>query len=55
MVDIKGELHFSPNHTFREIEIALKNNEKLALIEAFKDRIYGFYLNPANELSKKDF
>ena len=55
MVDLKGELQFSPNHTFKEIDIALKNKDKLALIDAFKDRISGFYLNPAKELNKNDF
>ncbi len=50
-MDLKGELHFSPRYTFKDIEIALKGNEKSTLIDAFKNRICGFYLEPANELS----
>ncbi|MCZ7392632.1 MAG: hypothetical protein ABOK23_10970 [Candidatus Methanoperedens sp.] len=49
-MDIKGELHFSPKYTFKQIEIALKGNEKSTLIDAFKDRICGFYLGPAQKL-----
>ncbi len=54
-MDIKGELHFSPKYTFKQIEIALKGNEKSSLIDAFKDRICGFYLKPAKKLSGSNF
>lgn len=47
----KGELHFSPKYTFWKIEDALNKNDKGFLIKAFKDRLEGFYLEPAKKLN----
>ena len=52
MSDINGRLHFSPKYTFENIETALENGDKDYLIKAFKDRICGFYLKPAEELNR---
>ena len=51
MSDINRKLHFSPKYTFENIETALENGDKECLIKAFKDRICGFYLKPAEELN----
>lgn len=52
MANVEGELYFSPNHTFEKIKRFLKQNNREGLIEAFKDRVYGFYLGPARELNE---
>ena len=44
-------LYFSPNYKFNQIDW----NNKEELIEAFKDRVNGFYLNPADALNKKGY
>ena len=41
-------LHFSPNFKFSELDW----NDSDRLIEAFEDRVLGFYLNPAEKLCK---
>jgi hypothetical protein len=55
MVNIKGELLFSPECSFEKLGLARSANDKDTLIKAFKDRICGFYLKPAKELSGNDF
>lgn len=42
----EDKLHFSPKYIFADIDF--DNKEKL--IDAFNDRVYGFYLNPAKLL-----
>lgn len=54
MSNIKGKLHFSPTCTFEAFEDALKKNDRDTLIKAFKDRICGFYIQPAKELNRLD-
>ncbi len=46
-------LYFSPKYKFSD----LKWDDKKTLIEAFKDRVRGFYLEPARQLNdaKKGF
>jgi len=41
-------LRFSPNYKFSD----LRWDDKKALIEAFKDRVRGFYLGPAKKLNE---
>ena len=48
---ISDILYFSPNYKF--IQIDWDNKEDL--INAFKDRVDGFYLNPADDLNKKEY
>lgn len=45
------KLHFSPQYIFADIDF----NTKDKLLDAFKDRVYGFYLDPAKLLDKKEF
>lgn len=42
----EDKLHFSPKYIFGDIDF----NNKEKLIDAFNDRVYGFYLNPAKLL-----
>jgi len=42
-------LYFSPNYKFSE----LRWSDKEKLIEAFKDRVEGFYLKPAKKLNEE--
>jgi len=42
----KDKLHFSPSFIFSELDFEDQEN----LIVAFKDRVYGFYLKPADLL-----
>ena len=44
-------LYFSPNYKFTQIE--WDNGEQL--VNAFKDRVKGFYLQPAEDLNKKGY
>jgi hypothetical protein len=44
-------LYFSPNYKFNQIDW----NNKEELIKIFKDRVDGFYLNPADDLNKKEY
>lgn len=44
-------LYFSPNYKFNQIDW----DNKEELIKAFKDRVDGFYLNPADDLNKKEY
>jgi len=47
----EDKLHFSPKYIFAELNF----EDKEKLIEAFKDRVYGFYLNPAKLLNEEKF
>lgn len=47
----KDKLHFSPDCIFGELSF----EDKEKLIDCFRDRVYGFYLNPAKLLNKKKF
>lgn len=46
----KNKLHFSPNCIFGELDF--DNRERL--IECFRDRIFGFYIEPAKLLDKEN-
>lgn len=50
-MDIKGEIYFSPR--FKFIDIDWDDNDKL--IDAFRDRVEGFYLSPAKILNEKKY
>lgn len=54
MSNIDGKLHFSPEYTFKDFKKALDTADKDSLIKAFKDRICGFYIQPAKELNCLD-
>ena len=45
---IGDKLHFSPEYKFTQLDW----DNKKELIEAFKDRVKGFYLNPAKKLNE---
>lgn len=47
----KDKLHFSPDCIFGELSF----EDKEKLIDCFRDRVYGFYLNAARLLNKKRF
>jgi len=44
-------LYFSPRYKFIDIDW----NDKEKLLEAFKDRVKGFFLDPAEQLNEKKF
>lgn len=46
---IGGELYFSQKFKFVDLDL----NDKEGLLEAFKDRVEGFYLRPAKLLNKE--
>ena len=52
MAEKEGKLYFSPKYTFEEVKTLIERDERNELIEAFKDRVYGFYLNPAKKLNE---
>ena len=45
------KLHFSPKYIFAELDF---DNEEM-LLKTFKDRVYGFYLDPAKLLDERKF
>jgi len=47
----ENKLHFSPSCIFDE----LRFEDKGKLIACFRDRVYGFYLDPASLLNEKKF
>jgi hypothetical protein len=44
-------LYFSPKYKFIDLDF----NDKKVLIDAFEDRVTGFYLQPAEELNRKGY
>jgi hypothetical protein len=46
---IKDNIYFSPSYKFKDIDWS----DDAQLIDAFKDRVFGFYLNPAETLNLK--
>ena len=47
---IKDELFFSPKHRFSELDF----EDPSGIVEAFRDRVRGFYLDPASRLADSD-
>ncbi len=48
---IDNKIYFSPNIRFTDIDW----DDKCKLIDAFKDRVEGFYLKPAKILNKERY
>jgi hypothetical protein len=49
IIEDEDTIYFSPSYKFKDIDWS--DNAKL--INAFKDRVFGFYLNPAETLNQK--
>ena len=47
---IKNELFFSPKHRFSQLDF----EDSSEIVEAFRDRVRGFYLDPASRLADTD-
>lgn len=49
------KLYFSPNFRFSALANVIDSDDKVKLIGAFRDRVFGYYLNPAEEADQKKY